>query len=616
MSRANLAFRLNRFAVALIATFFAFGCPTLGDTVVLEPEKDTTIYSENNALGNGAGVSFHVGKTSGSTNDSGVVTDVRRALIAFEIENSGIPAGSTIDTVMLTLEANRTRAPSSDISLHRISSNWGEGTAASTSSGGGQGAIASTQDATWTFRFNNIVAAWNSAGGDFESTASAMTTVTGNGTYQWSSVQMGTDVQNWLDNSSSNFGWILAGDESNSSTAKRFSSREGSDPPRLSVDFTPAGGGKQDQTITFNAISDKTYGTQPFGVSATASSGLTVTFSVTSGSAVLSGSNVTLAGFGAVTIRASQAGNESFNPAPDVDQSFTVSAATSGAAALLTAGNAKLVNEGTFFDGNTYNGFELAGETGSFSSIAGEITRISFLDMDGDLMFAEYGSDDPNTILIITLEDFTAAVASPYNQPGTTYAQGHPSFVIENSTPLTFVSFFSLGNDTLRVDVSLINSGTFGGAVSGIAEIRSLTISDSSTAIGGINAANANFIGDSGIIGIDAENVEVGVFLFVGDMTPSGTAQPRLRVSAASMISEILINGGDLAETTGTFQIETNGVVYTFPITATDGQRSISDSPLRTDLGDGRLDPVSDTFAADIDAYFLTDGQTAAVNNP
>ena len=280
---------------------------------------------------------------------------------------------------------------------------------------------------------------------------------------------------------------------------------------------------------------------------------------------------------------------------------------------LLVSGDAVLVNSGTEFQGNTYNGFELSGMSGTFSSIAGEITRISFLDPDSDLIFAEFGSDDANTTLAIDLENFQGAQPSPYNQPGTTYVQGLPRFTIENSTSLTFFSVFSLGNDTARVDIALINDNTFTGDVDGIADIKSITVSGAGGGagnIGGINAANAVFTDSDGVIGIDAANISVDSFLFVGDMSPSGTSEPRIRISADSMISEILINGGDLAETTGALQIDTNGIVYTFPIKATDGQRSISNSSLRTDIGDGSLQPVTDTFVNAADDFFLTNGLT------
>jgi len=62
-------------------------------------------------------------------------------------------------------------------------------------------------------------------------------------------------------------------------------------------------------------------------VSATASSGLTVSFSVASGPATISGSTVTLTGAtGTVTVRASQAGNGTYTAAADVDRSFAVTA--------------------------------------------------------------------------------------------------------------------------------------------------------------------------------------------------------------------------------------------------------------------------------------------------
>jgi hypothetical protein len=82
---------------------------------------------------------------------------------------------------------------------------------------------------------------------------------------------------------------------------------------------------KANQTITFAPLLNKTYGNPPFTVSASASSGLPVSFSIVSGPATISGSTVTITGVGTVTVRASQVGNENYNPAPSVDRSFQVS---------------------------------------------------------------------------------------------------------------------------------------------------------------------------------------------------------------------------------------------------------------------------------------------------
>ncbi len=90
--------------------------------------------------------------------------------------------------------------------------------------------------------------------------------------------------------------------------------------------FTVGQPGLQNQTILFGTIPNKLTTDLPFTISATASSGLPVTFTLVSGPATLSGATVTLTGQpGTVTIRASQAGNSSYNPAPNVDRSFTVS---------------------------------------------------------------------------------------------------------------------------------------------------------------------------------------------------------------------------------------------------------------------------------------------------
>lgn len=82
------------------------------------------------------------------------------------------------------------------------------------------------------------------------------------------------------------------------------------------------------QTISFGVLTGKTYGDAPFVLSAATSSGLPVSFTVVSGPAKLSGNTLTITGAGAVTIKASQAGNATYAAAADVFQSFAVSSAS------------------------------------------------------------------------------------------------------------------------------------------------------------------------------------------------------------------------------------------------------------------------------------------------
>lgn len=79
----------------------------------------------------------------------------------------------------------------------------------------------------------------------------------------------------------------------------------------------------QSQTITFAALPDRSFGDPPFGMTATASSGLPVSFaSLTPSVCAATGDTLTIVAAGTCTIRATQAGDTRFTSAPIVDQSF------------------------------------------------------------------------------------------------------------------------------------------------------------------------------------------------------------------------------------------------------------------------------------------------------
>ena len=83
--------------------------------------------------------------------------------------------------------------------------------------------------------------------------------------------------------------------------------------------------GKRSQTITFASIPDKQPGGANFNVTASASSGLPVTFtSEDNSTATVSGNTVTIVAAGTATIRASQAGNGTYAPAAHVEHSFMI----------------------------------------------------------------------------------------------------------------------------------------------------------------------------------------------------------------------------------------------------------------------------------------------------
>jgi spore coat protein A len=208
------------------------------DTVALSAVQDATLFQEDAELANGAGEYFFVGNTKDAFS--------RRGLLAFDVAAS-IPAGSTITNVTLDLYMSRTRTGDETVTLHRVLSDWGEGTSQA-SGEEGAGASATDGDATWLYTFYDSAnpsgsPAWSSAGGDFDALVSGSATVGNqNGFYSWSSGGMVADVQDWLDGTAPDYGWLVLGNETDTRVAKRFSSRSDSDAnqrPELVVDFVP-----------------------------------------------------------------------------------------------------------------------------------------------------------------------------------------------------------------------------------------------------------------------------------------------------------------------------------------------------------------------------------------
>ena len=229
--RPSKRLRPRRHAALQVEALEARAVPTV---ITIGPSKDNTLYqSDTGSLSNGAGPSFFVGTTAGSL--------IRRGVIAFDIAGS-VPAGATINTVALRLNMSMTLAAAQPVELHRLLADWGEGTSVAPGGGGG-GAPATTNDATWIHRFFNTVT-WTNPGGDFSPSVSARTTVGAPGSYVWGSTpEMVADVQGWLNNPGSNFGWLLLGNEATSQTAKRFDSKENPTPssrPTLTIDYTAA----------------------------------------------------------------------------------------------------------------------------------------------------------------------------------------------------------------------------------------------------------------------------------------------------------------------------------------------------------------------------------------
>ena len=177
-------------------------------TIQLAAVQDTTIYQGQADTSNGAGEFILAG-------------DGKRGLVRFDVGSAGIPNGSTIIDAVLTLNATSSNQTSAAVSIHQVSSSWGE-SGSNAPGDESTGAPAQQFDATWLYASYDGEL-WTTAGGDFQG-SSAATIVGGAGTYEWISGGLIDDVQEWVDDASTNFGWAI---NVASSTLKSFISKDG-----------------------------------------------------------------------------------------------------------------------------------------------------------------------------------------------------------------------------------------------------------------------------------------------------------------------------------------------------------------------------------------------------
>ncbi len=204
--------------ICMTIFFCGIASPVRADVVSVVANKDNTLYeSPTGALSNGAGDYFFSGRVG--LGGGGLI---RRGLIGFDI-SSAIPANATIETVSLKLFMSATVSGAQNIGLHRTLADWGEGESNAPLEEG-QGASSLPGDATW-IHTHFPGSFWTNIGGDFSASASATLSVNAIGSYVWSSTGMVNDVQSWLDNPGTNFGWVIRGEEGGFATAKRFDSR-------------------------------------------------------------------------------------------------------------------------------------------------------------------------------------------------------------------------------------------------------------------------------------------------------------------------------------------------------------------------------------------------------
>ena len=185
-------------------------------------------------------------------------------------------------------------------------------------------------------------------------------------------------------------------------------------------------------------------------------------------------------------------------------------------------------------NGNVYDQFVLAGAVGSITADAGQTSRVSFVDPQGDIVQVEMSG--PGTLTLALANATGPAEAASYNQPGVLYMQGQATLVLANANESTHVAVFSVGSMT---NPAVIKPGV---TYEGWASIRALGVHSGVNRIGGVRLGNGRFESTVGVTGLWAPGVTSSA-VFLSDIAAFSTATPVLAVSGSS---EVGITGGGL----------------------------------------------------------------------
>ena len=241
-------------------------------------------------------------------------------------------------------------------------------------------------------------------------------------------------------------------------------------------------------------------------------------------------------------------------------------------------------------NGNIYDQVLMSTENVTVQADPGQITRVSFLDENDDIVMAEFSGSGALEVSIDPVTFQNAAPPVKYNQPDVSYAKGRARFKITDAKSDTWFSVFSLGSLNV-VNASLLKDGE---TYDGIANVASLEIINSEE-MGGILAGNAVFSDNKLNVGISAGNVRVLNRVIIGDIDARETAFPVLSFHPGSQFGQLIVAGGDLVQTNETaINLNSNSVGPGFSSIITQANFRSNGSPM---------------LAATIDAQFSVANQ-------
>jgi hypothetical protein len=269
---------------------------------------------------------------------------------------------------------------------------------------------------------------------------------------------------------------------------------------------------KVNQTITFGSIAARTYGDAAFTLSATASSGLPVAFSVASGPATISGNTLTIKGAGTVIVDATQGGNNSYNPAI-LEQSFTVNPK------VLTVSG--ITASSKVYDGLTDANLNLGGAT-LLGAIAGDDVTLDTNFTTGD--FADEVVGSGKAVDISGLDVVGAAEGN--------YSLVQPTTVADiTAAELTVTGVTA--NDKVYDGTTSATLDTVGATLVGTVAGDTVTLNVAAAA-GSFASRNAGANQTVTVSGLTISGTEVGNYTLTQPATTASILARPLTVSAAA----------------------------------------------------------------------------------
>ena len=213
---------------------------------------------------------------------------------------------------------------------------------------------------------------------------------------------------------------------------------------------------------------------------------------------------------------------------------------------LIVDGSGVVVGENIRHpSGNVFDQVLLTGQYIKLKAKPNQITRVSFMDENEDIVQVEFSGNGTFTINLDPTTYLPPALPPRYNQT-VRYVTGKASIVIEGADSSTFFSIFTVGK------INAVNQTLFprGQRYDAQADVKLVEVINS-TGFGGMQLSNAVFSGSTGKVGVDARDVPIAVRLTIGDIDASGDATPYLLFGKGSFTvpasnSGLRITGGDL----------------------------------------------------------------------